>query len=307
MKKITIGCRGSKLSLAYVAKVKNFILEKSKDLKDNDLVIKTIKTSGDIHSDIKLSEIGGKNLFCKEIEENLLENNIDIAVHSLKDMESEQHENLMIGAYIKRNDPRDVLICKKINNFNELSKGAKIGSSSRRRELQLKRINKNISVLNIRGNIDTRIQKLEDQKLDAIVLAAAGLKSLNLENKIGLAFDMNEILPAVGQGIIAVQCRKDNEFIKDIIKKINDNETSLCAIAERKMLQTIGGDCETAIGGIAQIVNNKLVLKAQLFSDEGNESFDYNFTGNYEDAAYIGKTVGEKLLSLAGDKFKKKR
>ena len=307
MKKITIGSRGSKLSLAYVAKVKTFILEKSKDLKDNDLVIKTIKTSGDIHSDIKLSEIGGKNLFCKEIEENLLENNIDIAVHSLKDMESEQHENLMIGAYIKRNDPRDVLICKKISNFNELSKGAKIGSSSRRRELQLKRINKNISVLNIRGNIDTRIQKLEDQKLDAIVLAAAGVKSLNLENKIGLAFDMNEILPAVGQGIIAVQCRKDNEFIKDIIKKINDNETSLCAIAERTMLQTIGGDCETAIGGIAQIVNNKLVLKAQLFSDEGNESFDYNFTGNDEDASYIGKTVGEKLLSLAGDKFKKKR
>ena len=307
MKKITIGSRGSKLSLAYVAKVKNLILEKSKDLTDSDLVIKTIKTSGDIHSDIKLSEIGGKNLFCKEIEENLLENNIDIAVHSLKDMESEQHENLMIGAYIKRNDPRDVLICKKISNFNELSKGAKIGSSSRRRELQLKRINKNISVLNIRGNIDTRIQKLEDQKLDAIVLAAAGLKSLNLENKIGLAFDMNEILPAVGQGIIAVQCRKDDEFIKNIIKKINDNETSLCAIAERKMLQTIGGDCETAIGGIAQIVNNKLVLKAQLFSDEGNESFDYNFTGNDEDAAYIGKTVGEKLLSLAGDKFKKKR
>ena len=307
MKKITIGARGSKLSLAYVEKVKNLILEKSKDLNDSDFVIKTIKTSGDIHSDIKLSEIGGKNLFCKEIEENLLENNIDIAVHSLKDMESEQNESLMIGAYVKRNDPRDVLICNKIKNFNELSKGVTIGSSSRRRELQLKKINKNILVLNIRGNIDTRIQKIEDQKLDAIVLAAAGVKSLNLENKIGLAFDMNEILPAVGQGIIAVQCRKDDEFIKNIIKKINDNETSLCAIAERTMLQTIGGDCETAIGGIAQIVNNKLVLKAQLFSDEGNESFDYNFTGNHEDAANIGKTVGEKLLSLAGDKFKKKR
>ena len=306
MKKITIGSRGSKLSLAYVAKVKNFILEKSKDLKDNDLVIKTIKTSGDIHSDIKLSEIGGKNLFCKEIEENLLENNIDIAVHSLKDMESEQHENLMIGAYIKRNDPRDVLICKKINNFNELSKGAKIGSSSRRRELQLKKINKNVSVLNIRGNIDTRIQKLEDQKLDAIVLAAAGVKSLNLENKIGLAFDMNEILPAVGQGIIAVQCRKDDESIKNIIKKINDTNTSLCAIAERKMLQTIGGDCETAVGGLAEISNNKLILKVQLFSDEGDESFDYKFTGRDVDAANIGKTVGEKLLNLAGKKFKRR-
>ena len=306
MKKITIGARGSKLSLAYVEKVKNLILEKSKDLNDGDFVIKTIKTSGDIHSDIKLSEIGGKNLFCKEIEENLLENNIDIAVHSLKDMESEQNENLMIGAYVKRNDPRDVLICNKIKNFNELSKGAKIGSSSRRRELQLKKINKDVSILNIRGNIDTRIQKLEDQKLDAIVLAAAGVKSLNLENKIGLVFDTNEILPAVGQGIIAVQCRKDDGPIKDTIKKINDTETSLCAIAERKMLQTIGGDCETAIGGLAEITNNNLILKAQLFSDEGDESFDYKFTGRDVDAANIGKTVGEKLLNLAGKKFKRR-
>ena len=306
MKKITIGSRGSKLSLAYVAKVKNFILEKSKDLKDNDLVIKTIKTSGDIHSDIKLSEIGGKNLFCKEIEQNLLENNIDIAVHSLKDMESKQNEKLMIGAYVKRNDPRDVLIYNKIKNLKELPKGAKIGSSSRRRELQLKKINKDVLVLNIRGNIDTRIQKLQDQKLDAIVLAAAGVKSLNLENKIGLVFDTNEILPAVGQGIIAVQCRKDDELIKSIIKKINDTETSLCAIAERKMLQTIGGDCETAIGGLAEINNNNLILKAQLFSDEGNESFDYKFTGHDVDAANIGKTVGEKLLNLAGNKFKRR-
>jgi len=306
MKKITIGARGSKLSLAYVEKVKNLILEKSKDLNDSDFVIKTIKTSGDIHSDVKLSEIGGKNLFCKEIEENLLENNIDIAVHSLKDMESEQNESLMIGAYVKRNDPRDVLICNKIQNFNELSKGAKIGSSSRRRELQLKKINKNVSVLNIRGNIDTRIQKIEDQKLDAIVLAAAGVKSLNLENKIGLVFDTNEILPAVGQGIIAVQCRKDDGPIKDTIKKINDTETSLCAIAERKMLQTIGGDCETAIGGLAEITNNNLILKAQLFSDEGDESFDYKFTGRDVDAANIGKTVGEKLLNLAGKKFKRR-
>ena len=306
MKKITIGARGSKLSLAYVEKVKNLILEKSKDLNDGDFVIKTIKTSGDIHSDIKLSEIGGKNLFCKEIEENLLENNIDIAVHSLKDMESEQNENLMIGAYVKRNDPRDVLICNKIKNFNELSKGVKIGSSSRRRELQLKKINKDISILNIRGNIDTRIQKLEDQKLDAIVLAAAGVKSLSLENKIGLVFDTNEILPAVGQGIIAVQCRKDDEPIKDTIKKINDTETSLCAIAERKMLQTIGGDCQTAIGGLAEITNNNLLLKVQLFSDEGDESFDYKFTGRDVDAANIGKTVGEKLLNLAGKKFKRR-
>ena len=303
MKKIIIGARGSKLSLAYVSKVKSLILESTKDV---DIHIMTIKTSGDIHQDIKLSEIGGKSLFCKEIEENLIENNIDIAVHSLKDMESVEHENLMIGAFIKRNDPRDALVSSKIKKINELKNNITIGSSSRRRELQLKKINKNISVVNLRGNIDTRIKKIEEKKLDAIILAAAGIKSLNLENRIGLTFEINEILPAVGQGIIAVQCRKDDKLISEIIREINDKETSLCAKAERKMLQTIGGDCETAIGGLAEIHNNNLKLKAQLFSDLGDESFDYELTGKDVDATYIGKAVGEKLLSLAGRKFKKK-
>jgi hydroxymethylbilane synthase len=303
MNKITIGARGSKLSLAYVAKVKNLILENSKD---TDINVKTIKTSGDIHQNIKISEIGGKNLFCKEIEENLIENNIDIAVHSLKDMESVEHKDLMIGAFIKRNDPRDTLVSKKIKKLSELNSNITIGSSSRRRELQLKKINKKISVVNLRGNIDTRIQKVEEKKLDAIILAAAGIKSLKLENKIGLIFETNEMLPAVGQGIIAVQCRKDDKLISDIIKKINDRETSLCAKAERKMLQTIGGDCETAIGGLAEIYNNNLKLKAQLFSDLGDESFEYELTGRDVDASYVGKAVGEKLLSLAGKKFKKK-
>ncbi|MDC0340309.1 hydroxymethylbilane synthase, partial [Pelagibacteraceae bacterium] len=186
MKKIIIGARGSKLSLAYVSKVKNLILKNSQDI---DIQVKTIKTSGDIHKDVKLSEIGGKNLFCKEIEENLLKKNIDIAVHSLKDMESEEHVSLMIGAFIKRNDPRDVLIGNKIKKFSELNNELKIGSSSKRREFQLKKINKNISVVNIRGNIDTRIKKIEEKKLDAIILAAAGVKSLNLENKISLTFE----------------------------------------------------------------------------------------------------------------------
>ena len=269
MKKITIGARGSKLSLAYVSRVKSLILESSKD---TDIHIKTIKTSGDINSDVKLSEIGGKNLFCKEIEENLIENNIDIAVHSLKDMESVEHEDLMIGAFVKRNDPRDVLVSKKIKKLSELDSNITIGSSSKRREFQLKKINKNISVINLRGNIDTRVQKVEEKKLDAIILAAAGIKSLNLENKISLIFETNEMLPAVGQGVIAVQCRKDDKLIIDIIKKINDKETSLCAKAERKMLQTIGGDCETAVGGLAEINNNNLKLRAQLFSDLGDES-----------------------------------
>ena len=303
MKKIIIGARGSKLSLAYVSKVRSLILKSSKDI---DIHIKIIKTSGDIYKDTKLSEIGGKNLFCKEIEENLIENNIDVAVHSLKDMESVEHKNLTIGAFIKRNDPRDTLISDKIKNLSELNNDIIIGSSSRRRELQLKKINKNISVVNIRGNIDTRIKKIEEKKLDGIILAAAGVKSLKLENKISLTFETNEMLPAVGQGIIAVQCRKDDESILNIINKINDKKTSLCAKAERKMLKTIGGDCETAVGGLAEIHNNNLKLKAQLFSDLGDNNFDFELTGKDVDAFYIGKVVGEKLLSLAGEKFKKK-
>ena len=303
MKKIIIGARGSKLSLAYVSKVKRLILESSKGI---DIHIKTIKTSGDIHGDKKLSEIGGKNLFCKEIEENLIKNQIDIAVHSLKDMESIEHKNLTIGAFIKRNDPRDILISNKIKNLKELNQEVIIGSSSRRRELQLKKLNKNISIINMRGNIDTRIKKVEENKLDAIILAAAGVKSLNLENKIIITFETSEILPAIGQGIIAVQCRKEDKLILDIIKKINDNETSLCAKAERQMLQTIGGNCETAVGGLAEIRNDNLKLKAQLFSDIGDIHFDYELTGKYTDASNIGKAVGEKLLSMAGEKFKKR-
>ena len=303
MKKIIIGARGSKLSLAYVSKVKKLILQSHRDI---DFEVKIIKTSGDIHQNIKISEIGGKNLFCKEIEENLLNKNIDVAIHALKDMESIEHKDLTIGAYIKRNDPRDILISNKIKKLGDLNNKTTIGSSSRRRELQLKRINKEINVEDIRGNIDTRIKKLEENKFDAIILAAAGVKSLNLENKISLIFESEEILPAVGQGIIAAQCRKGDIFISDLIKKINDKNTSLCATAERKMLQTIGGNCETAVGGLAEISNNNLKLKAQLFSDSGEESYSYEMTGPEKNALIIGKTVGQKLLDLAGDKFKKK-
>ena len=305
MTKITIGARSSKLSLAYVAKVKDLLIQKNKELIRNNIEFKAIKTSGDRNQNDKIAEIGGKNLFCKEIEESLLANEIDIAVHSLKDMESIENNKLLIGAYVKRNDTRDVIISKKIKSVTDLKDGVKIGSSSRRRELQLKKINNKIKIINIRGNIDTRINKINENNLDGVILAAAGVKTLNLNDEIGLAFDIEEILPAVGQGIIAVQCRKGDK-IEKFLKKINDVETSLCAKAERNMLQTIGGDCNTAIGGLAKIENHNLKLKAQLFSDSGQESFEYELTGREVDASFIGKSVGEKLLNLAGEKFKKK-
>ena len=294
MTKITIGARSSKLSLAYVAKVKELLLKNNNDLKEENINFKAIKTSGDLNLNKNISEIGGKNLFCKEIEESLFKKEIDIAVHSLKDMEANENKSLLIGAYLKRNDYRDVIISEKIKNISDLRNGVKIGSSSKRRELQLKKINSNISVINIRGNIDTRINKINENKLDGVILAAAGVKSLKLDKKISLTFNCDHILPAVGQGIIAVQCRKEDK-IKNLIKRINDNTTNLCAIAERKMLQTIGGDCDTAIGGLAEIENHNLKLKAQLFSDSGKESFEYELTGREVDASFIGKSVGEKI------------
>ena len=305
MKKIIIGARGSKLSLAYADKVKKLILESKSNLFSDDIEIQSIKTSGDIFHDKKLSEIGGKNLFCKEIEENLLKKKIDIAVHSLKDMASEEITSLNIGAYIERNDPRDVFISLKYSNLNEL-KDKIMGSSSRRRDLQLKLINKDILVKNIRGNIDTRIQKLKNGSYDGIVLALAGVKTLKLEENIKHVFSVKEMLPPVGQGVIAAQCRKDDTNVIKLLQKINNEETKQCALAERSLLKTLGGDCDTAIGGLATIQNNELILKAQLFSDSGDKDFTYSTKGNKEDGESIGELVGTELLKKAGGNFKKK-
>ncbi len=306
MTKITIGARGSKLSIAYVEKVKKLLIQNNKELTEGNINFKAIKTSGDLNQNIKLSEIGGKNLFCKEIEEKLLNKEIDIAVHSLKDMESLEDSNLIIGAYIKRNDYRDVIISNKIKSLEDLKGKIVIGSSSRRRELQLKKINKNISVTSLRGNIDTRIKKIEEGKLDGVILAAAGVKSLNLSNKIGLSFKTEEVLPAVGQGVIAVQCNKNDDVVKNLLRNINDKETEVCAKSERAMLRAIKGDCETAVGGLAIIENNNLKFTAQLFSDSGLKSFNYEMMGKISEAVNIGKSVGEELLKLAGSDFKKK-
>ena len=219
-------------------------------------------------------------------------------------METKENSNLLVGAYIKRNDPRDVLISTKYKNLEELKKGSLVGSSSKRRELQLKLINPNISVSNMRGNIDTRIKKLEEGKVDAIILAAAGIKSLNFENKIKQFFNVKEILPAVGQGVIAVQCRRNDNDIKNILQNISNKETMICASAEREMLRILGGDCNTAVGGLAILKNDIISLRAQLFSDDGKKSFNFEESGNKNDYLKIGRLVGENILKLAGETFK---
>tara|TARA_A100001011_G_scaffold369755_1_gene425407 strand:- start:710 stop:1630 length:921 start_codon:yes stop_codon:yes gene_type:complete len=303
--KITIGSRGSKLSLAYANKVISLI--SGTDLvAGKRIIIQTIKTSGDLFQDKKISEIGGKDLFCKEIEEKLNRREIDIAVHSLKDMDSVETRGLSIQAYIKRNDPRESFVSKKFEKLSEL-KNVKIGSSSRRRELQLKSFNKNLKIESIRGNIDTRISKVEKGEYDGVILALAGLKTLKLEKYIKEIFSIKEFIPTAGQGIIAVQCRDDDEYIKKILRKINDNETEICAIAERSFLKTLGGDCDTAVGCSAILKKNNIELNAQLFSDDGKKVFNVFKLGNSNEPELVGKLAGEEILKKSKNSFVKKR
>ena len=302
---IIIGSRGSKLSLAYANKVKELIYQKDKNLTEN-IQIEAIKTSGDIHQKQKISEIGGKNLFCKEIEDKLLKREINIAVHSLKDMDSIETKGLVIKAYIKRNDPRETFVSKKFQKLKDLKNG-KIGSSSRRRELQLKLINKNVSVENIRGNIDTRINKIQNGEYDGAILALAGLKTLNLGEYSKEIFPLTDFLPTAGQGIIAVQCREDDKYIIKILEKINHSETEVCALAERSFLKTLGGDCDTAVGCAAIINNKNIELKAQLFSDDGKKVFNAIKSGAVNDPKLLGKLLGEEILKKSENSFIKKR
>ena len=303
--KIIIGSRGSKLSLAYANKVKNLISSFDPSIEEK-ITIETIKTSGDLFKDKKISEIGGKNLFCKEIEDKLIKKEIDIAVHSLKDMDSIETKGLVIQAYLKRNDSRESFVSKKFKNLSELN-NAKIGSSSRRRELQLKLLNKNIKVENIRGNIDTRIKKVETGEYDGVILALAGLKMLKLEKFVKETFSVKDFIPTAGQGIIAVQCREDDEDAKKILKKINHNETETCALAERSFLKTLGGDCDTAVGCAAILNKDNIELNAQLFSDDGKKVFNVVKLGKSNQPQLLGKLAGEEILKKSKNSFAKKR
>ena len=303
-KKIIIGTRGSKLSLAYAGRVKNLLVGLDQSLK-NQIEIKIIKTTGDLNVDKKISELGGKNYFCKEIEDQLQNKKIDVAVHSLKDMETFENKNLVVAAFLKRNDPRDILVMKDKTSISS-NENCLIGSSSKRRELQMKLVFKNFVTKQIRGNIDTRIEKVNEGKFDGVMLAAAGLKTLNLESYISRYFSINEIIPAAGQGVIAVQCRSDEKEIKKTLSKISDDDTKICASCEKELLKTIRGDCHTAVGAYAEIKSNKLKLIAKLFSDDEKRYFYSEASGAASEYNEIGKKVGLELLEKSGDSYKKK-
>ena len=302
-KKIIIGSRGSKLSLAYSSHVKDLLIKSDPQLGNNSIEIKIIKTSGDIFQNKKISDIGGKGVFSKQIEEELLDSKIDLAVHSLKDLPTIMTEGLCVNAVVKRNDPRDAFLSNSSQSLFQLRPNSKIGTSSFRRQAQLKLLRKDIKIVPMRGNIDTRISKLKNKEFDAIVLSLAGIEMLNLGTEVKEIFKTEQMLPAIGQGAIALQCKKDDKKILDIIKKINNKETYYCIQAERALLEAIGGDCDTAIGGLAKLSNETIFLRSELFSNDGKKIFKFQSSGHFKEAKKIGYRVGKELLKKAGSNF----
>ena len=299
--KIVVGSRGSKLALIYAEKVK-LGLEKEFS---NKIEIKKIVTSGDKNQKDRLSNLGGKGLFCTKIENELINNEIDIAVHALKDMPSIETKELTTNFFLKRNSPNEILISKSNIKFEDLKSNSIIGTSSYRREFQLKQKRSDLNYKLIRGNVDTRIKKLENGEYDAILLSKAGIDALGFNEKISQEFDVDELIPCAGQGIIAIQCRDNDNEMKDILEKINNKESRILANAEREVLKILEGDCDTAIGVYAKIENEKINLKTELFSVDGNERYFVNESGEKESFLSLSKSIGEQLKSKSKGSYKK--
>ena len=305
-KKITIGTRGSKLALIYARIAEKKINKFKSRFAIKSVNIKKVTTKGDKIQNKRLSDIGGKGLFTKKIENELLDKKIDIAVHALKDIPSRENKKLFTNCFLKRNDPREVLITRKNKKFKSLPKNSIVGTSSFRREFQLKRMRKDLIYKLIRGNVDTRIKKLKNKFYDAIILSYAGLKSLKMQNNISQVFSLSEIIPSAGQGTIALQCRKDDLGIIQLLEAINHTPTNICVNAERDVLKVLDGDCETPVGVNAKIQNNKLNIVTELFSLDGKKRFYLKSSKKVHLAHLAGKELGEKIKKISKNQYKKK-
>ena len=299
-KKIIIGSRGSKLALIYAERARAKILKFCPEVE-----IKKITTTGDINQKDRLSEIGGKGLFSKQIENELLNEKIDIAVHALKDMPSEETEDLLINCFLERNDPREVLISHNNDLIKDLKPNSIVGTSSFRREFQLKKIRSDLNYKLIRGNVDTRIKKLNEKSYDAIILSYAGIQSLKLDKNISQIFSTREIIPSVGQGVVALQCRKNDSEIIKLLDKVNHKLTNIRVVAERQFLKVLEGDCETAVGAIANLVGDQINLEAELFSIDGKQRFYHKASKNIKYSSELGREAGEILKKESNNSYKR--
>lgn len=301
-RKIRIGTRGSKLALWQAGWIKARLEEQYPEI---TVSLIRIKTTGDKILDVPLSKVGGKALFVKEIEEALLRGEIDLAVHSMKDMPIELPEGLYIAGITERIDPRDALIISQKSNPNmginksllyDLPQGARVGTSSLRRQCQLRAIRADLDIINLRGNLDTRIRRLDEGQFDAIIVASAGVKRLGLESRISEYLLPEIILPAIGQGVLGIEARKDDTYIGGPVHFLNDEKTSLCVKAERAFLKRLEGGCQVPIAAHARINNCLLVMDGLVGSVSGDRIVRGYIEGEPKESEAIGIKLAEDLL-----------
>ncbi|HEX8399579.1 MAG TPA: hydroxymethylbilane synthase [Pyrinomonadaceae bacterium] len=295
--KIIIGTRGSRLALWQAEFVRAQLKEKHPQI---SVELEIIKTFGDRQQNVSLTEIGGQGVFVKELETALIANRIDLAVHSLKDLPTILPENLHISAVLKREDVRDALVVGKESNANSISdlpENAVVGTSSLRRASQIKNLRPDLQIKDLRGNVDTRIAKLDAGEYDAIILAAAGLKRLGCEHRITVFLSFDEMLPQVGQGALAIETRKEDLMTNNLVAVLNDAETRACVEAERAFLRGLGGGCQFPIAAHARIEENEMRLEGLVAKPDGSEILRDARTGDSAKARENGELLALRLLA----------
>jgi len=293
--KIIIATRGSKLALWQAEWIKSQIENLIPDIK---VELNKIKTTGDKILDVPLAQVGGKGLFVKEIEEAMLRGEADLAVHSMKDVPADLPEGLHLSAICEREDPRDALIAREsISGLGDLPQGGHVGTSSLRRICQLLNKRPDLKITQLRGNVDTRLRKLEEGQFDAIILATAGVKRLGYAERITEKISMDISLPAIGQGAVGIECRTDDDFINDLLSKLNHKETWICVTAERAFLKKLEGGCQVPIAAYAQLHDGNLVIEGLVGSLDGKTLIRESIDGRPEEAESLGTTLAENLLS----------
>ena len=297
---IKIGTRGSQLALWQANWVRDRLLEKQAGLQVDIIVI---KTKGDKILDVPLAKIGGKGLFVKEIEEALFNQTIDLAVHSLKDMPGKLPEGLCIGAVPLRENPCDAFISRDNIDLYQLPAGARLGTSSLRRSSQLLHLRPDIEIVPLRGNIDTRLNKLDNGEMEAIILAAAGLTRLGLAHRISQYLDQETILPAVAQGALCLETRTDDQLVGSLVSSLNHRDSEIAITAERAFLQRLDGGCQVPIAAHAQIKNQEIVMDGLVAALDGKKIIKKSITGPVAQAAELGRELAEKLLTDGADQI----
>ena len=295
MNEIVIGTRGSRLALWQANWIKDQITRR---FPGTNVSLKIIKTTGDKILDVPLAKVGGKGLFVKEIEEALFRKEIDLAVHSMKDVPSELPEGLVLAAYTTREDPRDAFVGGTAAlKLEDLPAGSLVGTSSLRRQAHLTRYYPDLKAISIRGNLDTRIRKIEEQRLSGVLLAAAGLKRMGLEEKITQFLPMDHFIPAVGQGVLGIEIRADDNVVNGIISTMNDSDARDAVLAERGFLKTLEGGCQVPIAAHATLEGDRLFLQGLVASLDGKQVIEDSIAGSRSEAAILGQTLAETLLS----------